>query len=55
MEVHAANEVWEMDIKYVCIQEKNRTAYLFVIIDCFTREVVGHYIGHHCTLGDVKA
>lgn len=52
--VHAPNEVWEMDIKYVYIQEENRTAYLFVIIDCFTREVVGHYIGYHCTSLDVK-
>lgn len=54
VDVHAPNEVWEMDIKYVYIQGENRTAYLFAIIDCFTREVVGHYMGYHCTSRDVK-
>ena len=48
------NEVWEMDIKYVYIQGENRTAYLFAIIDCYTREVVGKHIGYHCTSQDVK-
>ena len=33
------NEVWEMDIKYVYILGENRTAYLFAITDCYTREV----------------
>ncbi len=48
------NEVWEMDIKYVYIQGENRTAYLFAILDCFTREVVGKYMGFHCTSQGVK-
>ncbi|EQD32397.1 integrase, catalytic region, partial [mine drainage metagenome] len=52
--VHAPNEVWEMDIKYIYIQGANRTAYLFAIIDCFSREVVGKYLGYHCTSQDVK-
>ena len=52
--VSAPNEVWEMDIKYVWIQGENRTVYFFAMIDCFTREVVGKYIGYHCTSQDVK-
>ena len=31
------------------IHGENRTAYLFAIIDCYTREVVGKYIGYHCS------
>lgn len=52
--VHTPNEVWEMDIKYISIQRENRTAYLFAIIDCFTREVVGKHLRYHCTSQDVK-
>ena len=52
--VYSPNQVWEMDTKYVYKQGENRTAYLFAIIDCFTREVVGHYMGCHCTSRDVK-
>jgi putative transposase len=52
--IHTPNEVWEMDIKYVYIHGENRTAYLFAIIDCYTREVVGKYMGYHCTSQDVK-
>jgi putative transposase len=48
------NEVWEMDIKYVYIQGENRTAYLFAVTDCYTREVVGKYIGYHCSSLNVK-
>ena len=47
--VDAPNTVWEMDIKYIYLQGENRTAYLFAIMDCFTREVVGKYLGYHCT------
>ena len=52
--VDAPNTVWEMDIKYIYLQGENRTAYLFAIMDCFTREVVGKYLGYHCTSYDVK-
>lgn len=52
--VHNPNKVWEMDIKYVYIQGENRTAYLFAMIDCYTREVVGKHLGYHCTSSDVK-
>ena len=52
--VNAPNAVWEMDIKYVHIQGENRTTYFFAMIDCFTREVVGKYLGYHCTSEDVK-
>ena len=52
--VHTPNEVWEMDIKYIFIHGENRTAYLFAIIDCFSREVVGKYLGYHCTSQHVK-
>ena len=52
--VNAPNAVWEMDIKYIYIQGENRTTYFFAMIDCFTREVVGKYLGYHCTSDDVK-
>ena len=54
MRVRSPNEVWEMDIKYVYIQGENRTVYLFAIIDCFSREVVGKHLGYHCSSRDVK-
>ena len=38
----------------VCVHRRNRTAYLFAIIDCYTREVVGKYMGYHFTSQDVK-
>ena len=47
--VQKPNDVWEMGITYVYIHGENRTAYLFAIIDCYTREVVGKYIGYHCS------
>ena len=52
--VNAPNEIWEMDIEYIYIQGENRTTYFFAMIDCFTREVVGKYLGYHCTSDDVK-
>ena len=52
--VNAPNEIWEMDIKYIYIQGENRTTYFFAMIDCFTREVVGKYLGYHYTSDDVK-
>lgn len=48
------NEVWEMDIKYVWIHGERRNAYLFVLLDCFTREEVGHYLGYSCRKDQVK-
>ena len=48
--VQKPNDGWEMDIKYVYIHGENRTAYLFAITDCYTREVVGKYIGYHCEM-----
>lgn len=50
--VNVSNAVWEMDIKYIYIQGENRTTYFFAIIDCW--EVVGKYLGYHCTSDDVK-
>ena len=52
--VQKPNDVWEMDIMYVYIHGENRTAYLFAIIDCYTREDVGKYIGYHCSSQKVK-
>jgi hypothetical protein len=34
-----------MEIKYIYIQGENRMAYLFAIIDCYTKEVVEKYMG----------
>lgn len=47
--VHSPNEVWEMDIKYVWIEANARNAFFLAIIDCFTREVVAHYLGTTAT------
>lgn len=38
------NEVWEMDIKYIWIHNDCRNAFLFVLMDYFTRVEIGHYI-----------
>jgi len=48
------NMVWEMAIKYVWMQGENRSVDFLARIDCFTREVVGEYLGYHCTSQDVK-
>ena len=52
--VNAPNAVWEMDIKYIYIHGENRTTCFFAMIDCFTMEVAGKYLGYHCTSDDVK-
>ena len=52
--VNSANQVWEFHIKYVYIHGESRNAYLLALIDCYTREVVGYYLGYHCTGNDVK-
>ena len=54
VEVTSPDKVWEFDIKYVWIHGESRNAYLLAMIDCHSREVVGHYIGYHCTGNDVK-
>jgi len=52
--VNSANQVWEFDIKYVRVRGESRNAYLLAMIDCYTREVAGYYLGSHCTGNDVK-
>jgi putative transposase len=54
VEVSRSNEIWEFDIKYVWISGESRNIYLLAMVDCYTREVVGHYLGYHCTGNDVK-
>ena len=54
VEVTEPDKVWEFDIKYVWIHGETRNAYLLAMIDCYSREVVGHYFGCHCTGNDVK-
>jgi len=54
VDVTAKDQVWEFDIKYVWIHGESKNTYLLAIIDCHSREVVGHYIGYHCTGNDVK-
>ena len=48
------NEVWEMDIKYVWIHGESRNAFLFILMDCFTREEIGHYMGYSCRKDHVR-
>ena len=52
--VDRPDQVWEFDIKYAWIHGESKNAYLLAMIDCCTREVVGHYFGYHCTGSDVK-
>jgi putative transposase len=54
VEVTKPDQVWEFDIKYVWIHGVSRNAYRLAMIDCHSREAVGHYIGYHCTGNDVK-
>ena len=54
VEVTYPDQVWEFDIKYVWIHGESRNTYLLAMIDCYTREIVGHYLGYHCTGKDVK-
>ena len=54
VKVNNTNQVWEFDIKYVWVHGESRNAYLLAMIDCYTREVVGYYLGYHCTGNDVK-
>ena len=53
--VKAPNMVWEFDIKYVYVQGEGRNVFLLCFEDCCTREIVGFFMGHHCTGGDVSA
>ena len=43
VEVTETNQVWEFDIKYVLIHGETRNAYFLAMIDCYSREVVGHH------------
>ena len=52
--VAAPNMVWEFDIKYIWIQGEGRNVFLLCFEDCFSREIVGYFIGHHCTGSDVS-
>ena len=54
VDVSSNDQVWEFDIKYVWIHGESRNLYLMAMIDCYSREIVGHYIGYHCTGNDVK-
>ncbi len=54
VEVTHPDQVWEFDIKYVWVHGESRNVFLLAMIDCYTREVVGHYLGYHCTGKDVK-
>ena len=54
VEVTGPDQVWEFDIKYVWVHGESRNVFLLAMIDCYTREVVGHYLGYHCTGNHVK-
>jgi len=47
VKVNSANQVLEFDIKYVYIHKESRNTYLLAMIDCYTKEAVGHYLGYH--------
>ncbi|HLF64991.1 MAG TPA: DDE-type integrase/transposase/recombinase [Saprospiraceae bacterium] len=48
-------EVLEMDIKYQWVEEYQRDAYIFTILDTFTRAVPYRYVGYHIRQQEVKA
>jgi transposase InsO family protein len=48
-------EVIEMDIKYQWVEEFQRDAYIFTILDTFTRVVLYKYVGYHIRQQEVKA
>lgn len=54
MEVTELDKVLEFDIKNVWIHGESRNAYLLAMIDCYSREVVGHYFWYHCLGTHVK-
>ena len=54
VDVSSRDQVWEFDIKYVWIHGESGNTYFLAMIDCYSREIVGHYIGYHCTDRDVK-
>ena len=54
VDVSSMDRVWEFDIKYVWVHGESRNTYFLAMIDCYSREIVGHYIGYHCTGRDVK-
>ena len=45
---------WEFDLKYVWIHVGARNTYLLAMIDCYSREVAGHYLRCHCTGNNVR-
>ncbi|MHB1812918.1 MAG: transposase [Thermoplasmataceae archaeon] len=53
-EVYCLAQVWEFNIKYVWFHGGSGNAYLLAMIDCYTREIVGHYFWYHCTGNGAK-
>ena len=54
VDVTETDQVWEFDIKYIWIHGETRNVYLLAMIDCYSREAVGHYFAYHCQRNDVK-
>lgn len=46
--------VWGIDIKYVWVHDESMNAFLLVLMNCFTREEIGHYVGYSCRKNNVK-
>lgn len=51
--VTAANQVWQMDIKYGYVVDQRRHFFVASIIDVFDRSIVAHHRGKSCTAHDV--
>ena len=45
--VKVPNMVWEFDIKYVYVQGDGSNVLLLCFEDCYTKEIVGLFIGIH--------
>lgn len=51
--VTVPNQLWEFDIKYGYVVGEQRFFFLLAIVDVFTRQCVGRYVGKSCKAGDL--
>lgn len=52
--VSGSNQLWELDIKYIKIDEENKFSYLCCVIDVFDKTVIEYYLGLNCKATDIS-
>lgn len=50
--VTGSNQLWQMDIKYGCIENSSQHFYQLSLIDVFDREVIEYHLGLSCKADD---